>query len=91
MSGAGGAARTAWRHTRVLARKNMRLKGRQYCRWSCGCCPCTVIWELLMPVGIIVLFSYLRGLSDASSTLGGWEVIQSDFILEKRQQVRGPA
>ena len=63
----------AWSNIKVLVRKNVELKKAQYCSFSCSCVPCTLIWELIFPMGIIFLFAYLKTLSDPVTTLDGWE------------------
>jgi hypothetical protein len=67
----------AWRNTRVLAVKNLRLKKKQHAQCSCHCLPCTFMWEFLFPIGIIALFAWLRTLGDPDTTLTGWWVKRS--------------
>lgn len=75
-------------NTRLLARKNWQVKKGQYRALSCGCLPCTITWELLLPVGIIVLFSYLKGLNATTAILGGWETVTEELFVEAvREQV----
>jgi hypothetical protein len=68
--------------TFVLARKNLQIKRAQYCSLSCGCCPCTILCELLFPVSVILVFGLLRNLNAAETSLGGWEVVvrTRDFL-----------
>ena len=76
-----------FRSMRILARKNLQIKSSQYTAVSCGCCPCAAVCELPLPVGVIVLFAYLRGLSDTETTLGGWEIVAANGLGMTRQNI----
>jgi len=69
----------AWENTKILARKNVQLKWGQYTSCTCGCFPCAIVWELLFPVAIIVLFAYLKTLTpDPAVSPAGWPVGQGE-------------
>eukprot|EP01050_Picozoa_sp_SAG11_P003703 SAG11_NODE_217_length_12229_cov_9.152185_1_plen_100_part_00 len=68
-----------WDANLLLGRKNLTLKKRQYLAWGCGCCPCcAAIWELVLPFGLILLFAYLKGMSDPATIPAGWSSSNDD-------------
>lgn len=77
-----------WSNVGVLSKKNWQLKAQQYRALSCGCLPCTLLWELLLPVAIIVLFSYLKSLN-AGTSVSAWE--QPCFCLRVQLAVQAVA
>ena len=72
-TGALGSSLTP--NTRVLIRKNLTLKQRQYatvCKCLCLPCPFALAMEFFVPVLIIGFVSYLKTLTDVDVVPVGW-------------------
>ena len=82
-SGGGGAGPTAesgesssfWPHTRILLEKNLKLKKQQYLipsRVMRVPLPLALIIEFLLPLGVIVLLTWFKTMTDIDVFPAGW-------------------
>jgi hypothetical protein len=65
----------AWEHTKILLSKNLLLKRQQYLtptRIYCVPVPLSILIEFVLPLGIIILLSYIKDLSDLVVHPRGW-------------------